>query len=77
VNRAALIVAGAAAALIARRVYLASVAFPNAVRAAGERITADVQAVRRFTDQLNREALTTAERERLMHAYLAGRWSAR
>lgn len=54
---AGLVVAGAAGAVVARRVYEASVAFPNAVREAGQKISQDIREMREWGDQL--EALLT------------------
>jgi hypothetical protein len=75
-SRLLLLAAGAAGAVLVRRVYLASVAFPRAVAAAGAQIAADVAEVRRFADELGRLGVPDELGRRLMAEHIAG-WRAR
>lgn len=69
---AAGLVAGGA---LAAHVYRMSVAFPNAVRAAGAEMSQGIRDMRRFMDELDQDRdLSPRERERLAQAFIAGRF---
>lgn len=74
-RRALLVAAGAGGALFLRSVYLQSVAFPRALRAAGERMQEDVRAIREVAELLDGLPLSPEDNAARLQSFVAGRLS--